>query len=282
MIEVDLVAPATAVVGEGPHWCAATGELLWVDITAGAVHRTSPADGATTSVTVPTWVGAAVPHEDGLVLATREGVATLHGDRYVPRLALLPDGERSNDAKCDAAGRLWCGTNAVDFERGRGRLRVVEPDWSHRVVLDGLTLPNGLGWSPDSSTFYLVDSYAHVLRSYAFDVAAGTLSDERVLHEFDGDGLPDGLCVDTDGGLWVAIWGGGEVQHLDATGRVLGRVAMPVAQPSSCAFGGPGLDELFVTSARDGLQLGADAIDGSLFRISGVGVTGVPVPGFGA
>jgi sugar lactone lactonase YvrE len=184
-----------------------------------------------------------------------------------------------NDAKCDPAGRFWAGSTALDFETGRGALHVLRPDWSTDVVWDGFALPNGMGWSPDSHAFYLADSVAHAIYAFDFDVASGTPSAQRTLIEFtEADGMPDGLCVDTDGCLWVAMWGGARVLRISPAGDVLGSIAMPVRQPSSCAFAG---DLLCVTSARDGLRVSGESLDGSVFRVAGTGSSGLPQAGFG-
>jgi sugar lactone lactonase YvrE len=190
-----------------------------------------------------------------------------------------------NDAKCDPHGRLWAGSTQMEFAGGQGALHMLDADWRHKIVLHGLTLPNGLGWSPDGRTFYLIDSIARELN--AFDVTPGgcALSGRRVLTTFGEDaGLPDGMTVDSTGCLWIAMWGGGRIVRVSPEGSVIDVVPVPVAQPSSCAFGGPGLDVLYVTSAREGLDLPplpATAVDGSVLAVRGLGVTGLPGTRFG-
>jgi sugar lactone lactonase YvrE len=279
-ISVRTAARATATIGEGPFWSAEAGVLHWVDIPAGRIHTTDPAGGVTETITVPTWVGAAVPRADGFVAATMEGFATVVDGVLDTRLTVLEAGQRSNDAKCDRSGRFWAGTNAIDFTAGAGALRVLEPDWTTRVVLEGLTLPNGMGWSPDDSTFYLIDTYNHVLWVFDFDLASGSLRNQRALHRFEPPTMPDGMSVDTEGYLWIAIWGGAQLVQLSPQGEVVRTVALPVQQPSSCAFGGPDLTTLYVTSARDGLELADDAPDGSVFAVTGLGAAGLPVSRF--
>lgn len=279
-ISVRTAAQATATIGEGPFWSAERGVLHWVDIPAGRIHTTDPAGGTTETITVPTWVGAAVPRADGFVAATMEGFATVVDGVLDTRLTLLEAGQRSNDAKCDRSGRLWAGTNAMDFAAGAGALRVLEPDWTARVVLEGLALPNGMGWSPDDSTYYLIDTFNHVVWAFDFDLAAGSLRNQRALHRFKPPTQPDGMSVDTDGNLWIAIWGGAQLVQLSPGGDVLRTIALPVQQPSSCAFGGPDLTTLYVTSAREGQELPGDALDGSVLAVTGLGATGLPVHGF--
>jgi sugar lactone lactonase YvrE len=279
-----LAVRATARVGEGPVWDAGTGSLRWVDILAGAIHRSELATGATTTRVLPTLVGAVAPKRSGgLVAAVTEGFAEVSGEvsgEYVVRRSVLADGVRMNDAKCDPGGRFWAGSTAMDFAAGRGALHVLEPDWSTRVVVDGLTQPNGLGWSPDGRTFYLVDSAEREIS--AFDAVGNRVTGRRLFCSFAADDVPDGLCVDSEGCLWVALWGGGRLVRIAPDGQLLSTLPVPVVQPSSCAFVGPDLDVLCVTSAREGLGLAPDdpAYDGSVLVFTGLGVTGVPVASF--
>jgi sugar lactone lactonase YvrE len=290
-IDISVEVADTARVGEGPFWDDVTRHLHWVDILNGAISSFAPSTGERTRLTVPTLVGAAVPKASGgYVAATREGFADITADGMcATRLAILDDGYRMNDAKCDPQGRLWAGSTQMDFAAGHGALHVLDTDWRSETVLDALTLPNGLGWSPNGRMFYLVDSVARELN--AFDTVPGgiRLSNRRVIATFDeGSGLPDGLTVDSTGCLWLAMWGGGKIVRISPDGSLIDSVSVPVAQPSSCVFGGPGLDVLYVTTAREGLDVvprgGAiddTAIDGSILAVRGLGVTGLPSIRFG-
>jgi len=277
---VTVVVPASARVGEGPVWDCAADRLHWVDIVAGAVHTSDLRSGETVSVVVPTSVGAAVPRRlGGFVAATAEGFASISeaGELDV-RCTLLAEGTRMNDAKCDARGRLWAGSTGTDFALGAGALHVLEPDWSTRVVLEGLTLPNGMGWSPRGDTFYLIDTIESTLQAFAFDVERARLSEQRLVRRFDPEGgLPDGMCIDSQGRLWVAMWGAGRLLCLSPSGQELFAVDVPVRQPSACAFAGPHLTRLAVTTAREGLDgLTPQAMDGSVLIIDGLPATGLP------
>jgi sugar lactone lactonase YvrE len=257
--------------------------LHWVDIMAGSIHTSDVTTGHTETSTVPTLVGAAVPrHAGGFVAATAEGFASVDAGVLDTRLAFLPDGSRMNDAKCDSHGRLWAGSTAMDFRRGEGYLHVLLPDWTTRVVLDGLMLPNGLGWSPDERTFYLIDTFAAELYAFNTSLNGLVLARRRVLYVFPAEmGMPDGLTVDSTGCLWIAMWGGARVVRISPDGDLLATIEMPAQQPSSCAFGGRDLDTLYVTSAREGLDLAADDPDGSVFALAGLGVAGLPPAVFG-
>lgn len=282
-IDISVAVPAGARVGEGPFWDAQSHQLTWVDILAGAIHSSDPHTGDTRTITLPTLVGAAVPRATGgFVAATTEGFADVAPDGgWVTRHALLPDGIRMNDAKCDPAGRFWAGSCGMDFAAGHGALHVLNQDWSTDVVIEGLIQPNGLDWSPDGRTFYLVDTQLREVS--AFDVLPDQLEpvNRRQLAVFaETLGYPDGLTVDAQGCLWLAMWGGGRVVRLSPEGQVLTELVVPVEQPTSCAFGGPALDVLYVTTAREGLDH-APAPAGSVLAVHGLDVAGLPAWRFG-
>ncbi|MEV0408850.1 SMP-30/gluconolactonase/LRE family protein [Actinoallomurus sp. NPDC050550] len=284
-IDISVAFPCSARVGEGPFWDRRTGLLHWVDILAGRIHTGDTRTGSRLEpVTLPTLVGAAVPKTSGgFVAATKEGFADVDpGGTSTTRSAFLPAGHRMNDAKCDASGRLWAGSTDMDFAPGQGALHVLSPDWSSLHVLDGLTLPNGLGWSPDQRTFYLVDTIAGELN--AFDVTPGrsTLANRRLLTRFnESSGMPDGMTIDTDGCLWIAMWGGDRLLRISPEGRTLMELPVPARQPSSCTFGGPDLDVLYVTTAREGLDLEEEDPAGSVLAVRGLGARGLPATRFG-
>lgn len=281
----DVVVYADAEVGEGPVWDDRTGELTWVDITAGRFHRSRPADGSDRAVETRTMLGAVAPRRGtGWVAAVADGFATLEADGTLHLHAcVLPEPERRmNDAKCDSCGRLWAGSTTMTFTPGQGALHRWDGGKQCRVLLTGLTLPNGLGWNPADDTLYLVDSMARCVSAFPFSRDDGDLGQPSVLLRFSqADGLPDGLCVDADGCLWIAFFGGGQIRRYDPVGRQLAVVPLPVSQPSSCAIGPGGV--LYITSARSGLtarQLAWEPYAGSVFAL-GVGVEGAPVHAFG-
>lgn len=278
---IRVAVPSHSRVGEGPVWY--DGKLHWVDILAGTIHTSDLGSGVTTSVTLPTWVGAAVPMvEGGYVVATREGFGRVVDGVLDTFDGFLPDGIRMNDAKCDPLGRFWAGSCAEDFARGAGALHRLDADWTRTTVLEGLTQPNGLGWSPDAETFYLIDTQDLALYAYPQDPSTGELGERRVLTRFDidRDGYPDGLAVDSDGHLWIAMWAGGAVLRVAPDGSIVHRLEMPISQPTSCAFAGPDLGELCVTSAAESLTVDDGSLDGSVFVVTGVGATGLPVSPF--
>lgn len=282
--EVRIAVAAAARVGEGPVWDRETGLLLWVDIVSGQIHTSDPTNGRTRTLTVPTMVGAAAPREaGGFVAATTEGFAVVDDAGGLDtRCPILPDGIRMNDAKVDSAGRFWAGSTAMDFADGQGALHLLRPDWSTESVIEGLTQPNGLGWSPDDRTFYLVDTARRILLAFDFDRNTAELSGAKVLVRYQEPDTPDGLCVDADGRLWIAMWGSGRLERRLADGTLDGVIELPVVQPTCCAFGGVSLDILYVTSAREGMDPAdlIDSPDGSVLAVSGSGAQGLPMTRF--
>ncbi|HYB86773.1 MAG TPA: SMP-30/gluconolactonase/LRE family protein [Streptosporangiaceae bacterium] len=268
-----------AALGEGPCWEAAEGALYWTDIPARRVHRLA-ADGTHTSWDAGQPVGAVVPRAGGgLALAAKDGFWAL--DPATGGLALLAHveadvpGNRMNDGACDGAGRFFAGTMAEDESPGAGTLYRLDPDHAVTPMLPGVSISNGIGWSPDESLMYYVDSLAHSLDIFDYDPASGAIANRRVLASIgDGEAIPDGLAVDSRGDIWVAVWGGSAVLRYGPDGRLKQTLEIPAAHVTSCAFGGPGLATLYITTA-DGPGRGA----GALFACQ-TGATGLPASPF--
>lgn len=286
MIVVERVLRARARLGEGPVWDAATGSLLWVDIYDHRVHRFCPASGRDEVWDVGEVVGCAWPCVDGRILVgLRRRLAMLDPATGTaePLVAIdgEPGGNRLNDGACDPCGRFWFGS--MSREEGRASLYRFDPRDGLRRMETGLTISNGLGWSPDGCTFYLTDSPAQRIYAYDFDMDAGTLSSRRVFADLAGEqGFPDGLAVDAEGGVWSARFDGGCVVRYDAAGRETGRIAIPVKRPTSCAFGGSDLRDLYVTSASVGMseeEIEASFDSGDLFHLR-TGIPGLPTTPF--
>lgn len=243
-----------ATLGEGPVWH--NDELLWVDIYGRTIHRYEPVTGRHHSIGLDQHVGAVVPHVSGVLLAAvEEGFAVVDDESGELRLLAAVETElarnRMNDGKCDSAGRFWAGTQSEDLTPGAGSLYRLDLDGVARSVLGDVTVSNGLGWSPDDRTMYFIDTATSGLDAFDYDSAHGTVSNRRRLVSFDeSDGLPDGMAVDAVGHLWVAFWGGGAVRRYTPAGALDLEVMMPVTHPTSCAFGGPALDRLYITSSR--------------------------------
>ena len=274
---------ADALLGEGPVWLAEEGALYWVDIKAPTAHRYIPSTGAKTTWPAPREIGFLAPRKGGGFVAGLQGglaVTDLNGggfdaiegpERNHPR-------NRFNDAKVDTAGRLWAGSMDNNETDPTGALYRIDSDGSFRSMDDGYVVTNGPAFSPDGRTLYHTDTFGRTI--YAFDLAAnGTLSNKRPhIRIPDEDGYPDGMTVDAEGHLWVAHWGGWRLTRFTPDGVVERIVELPIAQVTSCAFGGPDLDVLYVTSAS--IRLDDDArnrqpLAGGLFAIA-VGIKGLP------
>lgn len=271
---------AEAALGEGPTWDHASGTLLWVDVLASEVHRHSPARGDDAVLEVPQHVGAAKPRtRGGLVVNLRDGIALLDPDGTRTWLVYWArEGVRGNDAAVDPAGRLWAGTMRYD-EKPDGWLARVEPTGDAKVVLDKVGISNGIGWSPDATLMYYIDSAEHRVDVFDYDRDTGEAVNRRPLAEV-RRGLPDGLTVDSSGAVWVALFGGAAVHRYTPDGRLDREIELPVAQPTACCFGGPDFTDLYVTTARNGLS--GDALSelaGSVLVLPGVG-EGLPSHAF--
>lgn len=248
------------LLGEGARWDARRDELLRVDILAGRVFRDRVDDGGrlvpVRAYSVPGTIGAITPIEgdDGWLLAAGRGFVHLLPDgAQRPIAEVAPAGTRMNDAACDPQGRLWAGTLADDHRPGGGALYRLDRDGRIERVLSGLTISNGLGWSPDGETMYLADSGPRVIHAFAFDAAQGTISAGRILVTIPQEvGAPDGLTVDAAGNLWVAVYGAGCVRRYAPNGELRQVLDVPAEQSTCCAFGGPGMTRLYVTTATEG------------------------------
>ena len=287
MVQVKCIWPAAAVLGEGPVWDEEEEALYWVDIKAAAVHRYAPASGATQSWPMPERIGCiARRRQGGFVAGLKSWFAFLDlpSARIEPIGDPEPDlpGNRFNDGKCDAAGRFWAGTMDDNEENPTGSLYRLDPDCRWHRIDRGYVVTNGPAFSPDGRTLYHTDSVGRTI--YAFDLSPdGSVSSKRSFIEIPTDaGYPDGMTVDSEGHLWVAHWGGWRLTRFRPDGTIERAIELPVAQVTSCAFGGAALDTLYVTTASIGLDAKARAkqpLAGGLFELP-VGVQGLPSPRF--
>jgi sugar lactone lactonase YvrE len=270
-----------AVLGEGPTWDAAGQRLIWVDILNSRVHTYDPATGARTVMHTGQHVGAAKPRAGGgLVVNLRDGIGLYGPDGGFAWLHREVDpGRRGNDAAVAPDGALWAGTMAYDERRGGGELKRVTGDGRPPVtVLPEVTISNGIGWSPDGSLMYYIDTPTR--RIDVFDVDGAGVTGRRVFAEVeDGAGHPDGMTVDAEGCVWVALWDGAAVRRYTPDGRLDRTVSLPVRRPTACAYGGQGLRDLYVTSASVGADPAATPLAGSLLVLPGAG-QGQPMAAF--
>ncbi|MFC8938705.1 SMP-30/gluconolactonase/LRE family protein [Streptomyces griseoincarnatus] len=276
----DVAVRAEAELGEGATWDPATGRLLWIDILNSRVHTYDPATGRRTVRRTGQHVGAVKPRAGGgLVLNLRDGVGLLDPDdtfRWLHREPVA--GRRGNDAAVAPDGSLLAGTMRYDEAPGGGTLSRVTGDGTATVLLDDATVSNGTGWSPDGRLMYYIDTPTRRIDVFDFG-GDGTIAGRRPLAEIEeGAGFPDGLTVDADGCVWVALWDGGAVRRYTPSGELDRVIELPVPRVTCCAFGGPGLTDLYVTTARVGLTA-PHPLAGSLLVVPGAG-KGVAQPAF--
>mgnify|MGYP006280753697 CR=1 FL=1 len=283
-VQWDCVFNTRALLGEGPCWSTRDTALYWVDILAPSLHsHRSPEQNESTPL--GTMVSLAVPKSSGgLLLATPSGLMNLQSPQMPLEWLCHPDSDRPNnrynDGKCDRRGRLWVGSMDMGAVANRGSLFRVEADGQFTRMDSGLTVANGMGWSPDNRTMYFTDSFRRTIYQYEFDLDGGSITNRRPLVVLGPDeGTPDGLTVDQDGFLWVAVWDAWSIVRYSPQGREVMRVKLPVPRPTSCCFGGTQLDTLYVTSASVRLSaqtLAAAPLSGSLFALRIPGVRGLP------
>lgn len=289
--EVSCVQQIASLLGEGPVWSSLDNALYWVDILSPAVHRFDPASGVGVQAMLGAMVSAAIPKASGgLLVATPGGLMNFDFSTRALSAFCHPErdraGNRYNDAKCDRMGRLWIGTLDMAAAPKRGRLHRVDPDGRSWLMDEGFDVANGMGWSPDNRKMYFIDSGKRTIYVYDFELASGGISNRRALVTLDADdGKPDGMTVDEQGRLWVAIWDAWRLSCYSPEGVELQRISMPVPRPTSCCFGGPNLDTLYVSSAS--VRLGTAALEavplsGSLFAIKLAGLRGLPDTVFAA
>ncbi len=287
--EVECVLPWGAHLAEGPVWSAREKRLYWVDILAPSINRFDPATRSNEEVALPRLVSALVGRRDGgLVALTQSGLESFDFDSGTLTPLVDPEAEisdnRFNDGKCDRQGRLWAGTMRLDASRASGSLYAIKPDLTWERHESGLTVANGLDWSPDGRIFYFADSAPGRIYAYDFDETAGTLKRRRVFAEIDAAlGRPDGLAVDSEGCVWCAVWDGWCLHRYAPDGRLLREVKLPIPRPTSVAFGGKDLKTLFITSARVRLPsriLAEAPFSGGLFTLP-IDVPGLPAAEFG-
>jgi sugar lactone lactonase YvrE len=277
-VTIDIAVRAEAELGEGPTWDARTGTLIWIDILAPEIHRWNPSTGVSTTSTAPQHVGAAKPRSNGgLVVNLRDGVAIVDtAGEYRWLVYWARDAVRGNDAGVDGAGRLWAGTMRYDGGEGGGWLARIEPDGKASMVLEKVGISNGVGWSPDNTLMYFADTTTGLVDVFDYDLDSGSPTSRR--HLVDVGGSPDGLCVDADGCVWVALWGEGEVRRYTPDGTLDRTVSVPASLTTACCFGGDQLTDLYITTARVGLseaELADRPLSGSVFVVPNAGV-GLP------
>jgi sugar lactone lactonase YvrE len=286
----ELLLDARAFLGEGPAWDFANQRLYWLDIFAGHLHIYHPTDGADQVIPLGQPVGCAAPARNGqLILGLKQGLALLEPASAALTFLAQPEshlpGNRFNDGKCAPNGHFLAGSMDNAELEASGSLYSLNPDGTLKTLLSGVSISNGLAWSPDHKTLYYIDTPTRQVVAYDYDLGSGAIANPRAVITVPAAlGWPDGMTSDASGRLWVALWGGAALTVWDpSTGALLEKIPMPAKNITSCVFGGAQLDELYVTSALKGLdesELRAYPANGGLFRIR-TGQTGMPTFVFG-
>ncbi|HMI01398.1 MAG TPA: SMP-30/gluconolactonase/LRE family protein [Pedobacter sp.] len=280
-----VVTSHMCILGESPVWDARNRRILWVDITEGRIHQFFPENKKHKATNIGQMIGAiCLTTSGGLIAALQNGFATVDLEKGTIRHIEDPEvhlpGNRFNDGKCDPKGRFWAGTMAFSNKANAGSVYVLEQDLSVSLKIKGVSCSNGMAWSPDHTTFYYIDTPTRKVVAYDFDIAAGAISNRRTVINFpESEGYPDGMTIDTDGMLWIAMWDGWKVTRYDpATGELIQSILLPVAKVTSCVFGGENLQDLYITTARAGLtneDLYHQPLAGCLFVAKKTGSTGM-------
>ncbi|MDT0346229.1 SMP-30/gluconolactonase/LRE family protein [Streptomyces litchfieldiae] len=269
----EIAIRARAELGEGPTWDPAEERLIWVDILSARVHLFDPATGRRTVTTTEQHVGAAKPRAGGgLVVNLRDGVGLYDTDGAFRWLRHEPvRGRRGNDAAVAPDGSLWAGTMRYDEEPGGGTLSRVTGNGAGETVLPDVAVSNGLGWSPDGSLMYYIDTPTRRVDVFTVTPDGGVTNRRPLVDTGDVAGFPDGMTVDADGCLWVAFWDGGAVRRYTPEGKLDRTVEVPVSRPTAAAFGGAGLTDLYITTAAVGTDPGREPLAGSVLVLPGAG-----------
>ena len=284
-MKAELVFDCKNIIGEGAVWDVKQQTLYWVDIMGKKVMSWDNESSQFNTYHIDQLVGTvAICENDLLLLALHHGI--YYFNKETEELLKISDTEsaftlnRFNDGKCDPAGRFWVGTMQIDPIKPEGSLYLMHHDLSIEKKIDNLTISNGITWSLDSTKMYFIDTPTNEINIFHYDNDSGNIEFERVLVSIDGkDGCFDGMTIDENGNLWVAMYGGSCVKCYDKeTGEVLDTVILPTSHVTTCVFGGKNLDTLYITTAKNGLtneQLNNEPMAGGLFKAK-VGVKGVP------
>lgn len=284
MSEVEQVTEPCAEHGEGPVWHPGWPGLRWVDMLAGDVLTLDSRTGSVDRSHVGSVVAALRPRRDGgAVLALERGFAladdTLGDVQALGELWTDP-GIRMNEGGCDPDGRVYCGSMSYQATPGAGTLYRMDTERHVEPVLREVTISNGIAWSPDGSIVYYVDTPTQCVD--AFDYDSGALTQRRtIIHVDAAHGSPDGLTVDSEGGIWAAMWGGGAVHHYTPHGVLADVIPVPAPRVTACTFGGPDLNELYITTSRLDTDTDAHPEAGAVFRVS-LPVQGAPAAAYGS
>ncbi|XP_006639196.2 regucalcin [Lepisosteus oculatus] len=290
-VKIECAVKEKNKIGESPVWEEKEGTLLYVDVSGQKVCRWNPATNQIHTLKTDQYVGSVVPRRSGgYIIGVGTRFAAVDWKQQTITTIAHVDEDKSNnrfnDGKVDPAGRYFAGTMALEvrpaeLERHQGSLFTLNPDHSVVKHFDQVDISNGLDWSLDHKIFYYIDSLSFKVDAFDYDKKTGNISNRRAVYHLEKDeGIPDGMCIDTEGKLWVACYSGGRVLHIDpTTGKRLRTVKLPVDRTTSCCFGGQDYSELYVTTASEGMDedsMKRQPEAGGIFKITGLGAKGIP------
>lgn len=276
-IKASLAYEIGTTLGEGPVWDEIGEKLYWVDIMSGMVYIYDPKENSNKGFKIDGHVGAvALREKGGFVMVTENGFAFINLESQEITPIADPEsnipGNRFNDGKCDPYGRFWAGTMAYKEERGAGGLYCLNPDLSVEVKLKNVSISNGLAWNKNQDKFFYIDTTEQKVFSFDYNYKTGEISGKTIIREINNRiGFPDGMTIDEQDHLWIALYGGGKVIRVNPqNGDTVFEVKLPVPKPTSCTFGGKELNELFITTCRDDMSqsdIEQAPLSGSLFKV---------------
>lgn len=285
-LQPDVVVEHTCMLGEGPVWDVKRKVICWIDILQGAIHEYSPEQKIYKTIQVHQMIGSIALCTNGNFLAAfQNGLGFI--DRTSGEVKMISDPEahlpnnRFNEGKCDPAGRFWAGTMPLSENEHTGSVYVAGKDLSITKRIEGVTISNGMAWSGDHQTFYYIDTPTFEVAAYDYDKSSGNISNKKIIIKIPKeDGYPDGMTIDNEGMLWIGHWDGWQVTRWDPDkGEKLCYIQLPVANVTSCTFGGDNLEDLYITTAKKGLteeELQKQPLAGSLFVVRNSGFKGMP------
>jgi len=282
-MQATVLLDAQSQLGEGSIWHPTQQKLYWIDIERKELHQFDPFSKEDKLFNVGERPGTVVPIENGSMLVALEtGIHYFDTTRAQLKFICNPleKGIRFNDGKCDPSGRFWVGSMELNLKKGVASLYRFDTDKSIHTMVNNITCSNGIVWTADKKTMYYTDTPTGNIDAFDYDEATGNISNRRTVVKVpDGNGAPDGMTIDSEDKLWVALWGGNGVARFDPlTGKMLLKINVPAPHTTSCAFGGKDLKTLYITTAREGLnetQLKEYPLSGGLFTID-LDVKGVP------
>ncbi|MGN7990012.1 SMP-30/gluconolactonase/LRE family protein [Pedobacter sp. 22226] len=278
----DVLYKADLILGEGARWHAGWEKFLFIDIKGKLIGTCNPVNGKLVTRKISDMPGMLAPAGNNKLLVALQGKIVLLDLQTGETITLAKFKEdaqnRSNDGACDALGRLWVGTMNIEAKHKAGNLYCFNGKLIKKIK--GTSVSNGICWSPDNRILYYIDSFQYHIKAFDYDLATGNISNERVVVQIIGpDTVADGMCIDTEGMLWVAIWGGGCVNRYNPhNGNCIGKILVNAPNVTSCAFGGKQMNQMLITTAKDGLnaeELKQYPHSGSLFMIK-LNITGLP------